>query len=163
MFLCVARTEVDWKRFLPEAARALGRSVSASLDARGLPLCSAAFLVAASDFAHQGVDAFKALREDSLVRYHASFTLLVNIHRSSFFNLSSLGLHVTPASEGDFALVSGTIHQWVSAVVGGMRIDSLRQFSCLVHAWMEVENFGELFASWEKEHLQTGMYRLVSK
>lgn len=164
MFTCIAKTEPDWGTLLPSAQAALGRSVTASLDERRLPLAGAAsFLVALAELNEPGLDALVALRSKPLMRKHVNFCFFVNLPRAEFFALSSLGLSVTAADVGDFAVVSARLGEWVSAVVEGMQASKLRRFFCLMHSWFETENLGECWSEWEKEHLGDGMYRLVRK
>lgn len=163
MFVCIARTRIDWSTLLSNAEKALGRSVTASLDTRKLPAVGeAAMICAASEFGRKG-DAVAQLRDDGLARRHVSFTFLVNAPRTEFFNLSNLCLSVTPASDGDFAIATARMDEWVPAVVQGLRYPNLRRLFCLLHAWFECENLGELWSFWEKKHLPDGLYLLVGK
>lgn len=163
MFICIAKTEPDWHALLKNAQESIGRSITASLDERNLPLAGiASFLVALSEFEGRG-DAVAAMRDNRIVRKHASFAFLVNVPRVEFFTLVNLGLAVTAASDGDFAVVSGKLSEWVEAVVGGTRLPQLRKFFCLMLAYFERENLGECWSAWEKDHRDDGLYQLVRK
>lgn len=165
MFICIARTSVDWSKLLENASRALGRSITESLDAGKLPLAGVpSYLCVVSEFAKPGGDAFEQLRNDIASKKHASFTFLVNLPCSEMLSLSSLGVTVTPADMTDFAIVSGRLSDWVQAVVDASQEKSLRAFACLLLSWFETENLGEAWGSWDKEHIPSErLFRLVKK
>lgn len=163
MFVCIAKTEPDWDAFLQNAHKALGRSVTAGLDARHLPLAGcAAFVAAVSEFGRQG-DALSAMRNDAQARRHAHYAFLVNVPRDNFFVLSSLGLTVTPADHGDFAVVSGKVSEWVNATVDGSKDVAVRQLCCSFVAFFERESLGTCWDSFEKDHQPDGFYVMVRK
>lgn len=165
MFVCVAKTSIEWDALLSGAQRALGRSITRSLDKERLPLAGVpAFVCTVAEFAKPGDDAWTQLREDLASKKHAMFSFLVNLPREEFVTLASFGLVVTPADVGDVALVSGKLSDWVQAVVDASQRKSIRAFACLMLAWFERENLGEAWGSWEKDHIkEERLFKLVKK
>lgn len=166
MFICVAKTSVEWAAFLQGAQQVLGRSLTRSIDKEGWPLLGVTpFVCAIAELQKpdQG-DVWSQLRDDLASKKHAMFSFLVNLPRAEFVTLASFGLTVTPADVGDVALVSGRLSDWVQAVVDGTNHKPLRPFSCLLLAWFERESLGLAWEQWEKDHIpQERMYRLVRK
>lgn len=165
MFVCVARTGVEWGPLLGGAQRALGRSLTRSLDAEHLPLAGVpSFICAVSEFAKPGETVWTQLRNDLAAKKHAMFTFLVNLPREEFVTLASFDLTVTPADVGDVALVSGRLSDWVQAVADASQLKRLRKFACLMMSWFEVENLGESWNQWQKEDISSEkLFRLVPK
>lgn len=165
MFICVAKTAVEWSKFIQGVRVATGRSVTDSLDKANLPNVGIPnFLCAIAELATPGGDAWTQLREDLASKKHAMFSFLVNLPRGEFVTLASFGLTVTPADTGDVALVSGRLSDWVQAVVDASQVKSLRKFACLLLAWFEIENLGQAWESWEREHIpEEKMFRLRMK
>jgi hypothetical protein len=163
MFVCIARTSVEWSALLDGAQRALGRSITRSLDAEHLPLAGVpSFVCATAEFAKPGESAWSQMQAGS--KKHAMFSFLVNLPRDEFVTLASLDLTVTPADVGDFAIISGRLSDWVLAVAGASNVRSLRKFACLLMSWFEVENLGEAWGQWRKEDIPAErLYRLVPK
>lgn len=165
MFICIARTKVDWEALLGNTSKALGRSITDSLDAGKLPLAGVpSFTCAVAEFASPGGNALDQLRHDFVSKKHSYFSFLVNLERCHFVTLASFDLSVTPADVGDFAIVSGRLSDWVQAVVNASQIKVLRLFACSMLSWFEIENLGEAWASWDKEHIAAErLFRLVKK
>lgn len=164
MFVCIAKTAADVQTLLTNAQKALGRSVTLSLDSAKMPVdddCPA-LLCVLGEFARRGSDALSVLRADGLVRRHVQYTFLVELPRATFFTLASFGLSVT-ASEDNFAVVSGRLSDWVHACVLGVATQELNKFFCGIIAFFERESLGEIFAIWEKRHGNDGLFTLQVK
>ena len=167
--LLIVRPDVLWDTLLPYAQSALGRSVSSSLDAKGLPCFGAApFACAAAEFARPKTDAVAVLRGDKLALRHVQYTFMLAVPRKNFVDLSSLGLAVTPSDVGDFAIVSARMNEWHQAVVGLMSEPLARNAHCKalgahLMAFFEREDFGPIWSTHRKEYTDDGLYLLVTK
>lgn len=169
-FIPISATVVDWDTLLTCAEKALGRSVSSSLDARNLPTFGRAPLVcAAAEFAKEGSDAIGAMRDDRLALRHLHFGFLLEFPRRDFIFLSSYGLNITPASSGDYAIVSAQMNAWVAFVTAVLTTSeswthpALKMLACKLLAWFEVQDFVEAWGLYEKRYTPDGLYVLVRK
>lgn len=165
MFICVAKTSIEWSKFIQAARQATGKNATESIDKEGWPHVGIpTYLCAVAEFAKPGGDAWTQLREDIASKKHAMFSFLVNLPREEFVMLASFGLSVTPADVGDVALITGRLSDWVQAVVEASNTKSLRKFACCLLAWFEGENLGIAWESWDRDHIaQEKLFKLVRK
>lgn len=161
-FVPVARTEVKWDALLSGAQKALGRSVSSSLDAKGLPIIGEApFICAVSEFVSENSDALASLREAKLSWRHLSYTFLVALPSKHFLALASHNIDVS--ANDDFAIVTGRLVDWHNFVIVACLSSELKEFGCRLLAWFERQDLGEVWGLYEKIHTSDGLYFLVHK
>lgn len=161
MFICIAKTTIEWGAWLESAQRALGRSITCSLDKEHLPTAGVPSFVCTLD---EFMGAKRGLQEQmaSGPKKHAMFTFIVNLPREEFVTLASFGLTVTPADVGDFAVVSGRLSDWVQAVVDATNSRVLRPFACLMLSWFETQDLGPAWGNWRKEDIASErLFRLI--
>ncbi len=169
-FIPIAVTVVAWDTLLVMAEKALTRSVSSSLDAKNMPTFGASpFIGAVAEFAKEGSDPVAAMRGDRLALRHLHYAFLLEFPRRDFIFLSSYGLSVTPASSGDFAIVSAKLCEWVAFVISVLTTSeaiahpALKLLACKLLAWFEVQDFAEAWGFYEKRYTPDGLYVLVRK
>jgi hypothetical protein len=166
-FIPIISSQVSWADFLKSAQLALRRSVSASLDAKGLPAAGLApFIGAVAEFAKIKSDPIEALRSDELALRHAHLGFLISLDRTLFIYMASRNLTVSAAPQMDFAVVSGTLAQWQSAVTCLCKRyvpRELRLLMCKLIMWFERNDLGEMFGHYAKQPLNDGTFSLEQK
>jgi len=162
----VARTQVDWQKFLLVAKQLLGRSVTASLDARNQPVGDpASWLASLAELRQEGSDPVAVLRSPGSLLRHLSYSFLVVADREFLYELAtSCDLRI----EGDqqLAVVSGSVEQWRTTIVNGStgrESRDMRMFcdKCLLH--FERDGLGLLWSSYQKSLTPDGTFKLLEK
>lgn len=165
-FILIAKTQPEWDTFLPGAAAVLGRSITASLDEHGTPdrVGLAAFGCVLSEFCHPGRRPETALREDVLVLRHIHLAFLVAASREVIFKMSACGLYVTLASNGDAAIVSGNLIDWVRTIIECLNPACepvLKKLCCSLVVWFERNDLGDIFYNKRKVHTPDRLFHYV--
>lgn len=111
---------VNWMEYLNTSSGLLRRSITASLDAKRLPVGDlAAFISTLAELRREGSHPEYAVREFSSLRKHIFFSFMVVGDGRLESELRNLDLTVTSPVEPigcTVAVVSGTLDQWQRAI-----------------------------------------------
>lgn len=118
----IAATAVDWSNYLSLSKKVLGYSVSDALDAKGMPLDLAGFIITINEILVEGMNPVTVLREAGALLQHASASFFIiapervmidllqegRVYVSSVY-IEKAGLRV--------AVVSGNLEQWKQTII----------------------------------------------
>lgn len=118
--LPIVQPLIDWEGYLKHTQAHLGRSVTASLDRNG------DFDYSVKSFLHT-IAEFRKSGSNNLpfdVLNHITYTFMIIGTESLFMELMTYGLNLTVSEMKTIAIISGTVRQWMLALVSGCQVDT---------------------------------------
>lgn len=168
-FIPIISTKVDWEKFLAGCSQALNRSVSASLDAKGLGVVGqAAFIPAVKEFKKPNSDAIKSFRESSDVLRHTYLGFLLVCDVSTYKDLPLDHINISLTNEMDYYVIIATssMYGWFYFVLSSLAehtTKNTRLLAMKLLLYFEMNDLGEVWGNYSKESLNDGTYILRSK
>jgi hypothetical protein len=167
-FIPIISTKIDWDHFLLGTEKALGRNVSASLDAKNLsPVGSAPFIAAVCEFKNKNSDAIKAFRQYTNGQ-HTYVGFLIVCDAETFVELPTKHIDFTwTAGLGCTTIIAtGSMYQWYFFLLACLTEHvsyNTRVLGMKLMLWFEQNDFGECWGNFRKEPLLDKTYVLVAK
>lgn len=167
-FVPIIDSRVDWLNFLTCADKALGRSVSASLDAKNLqPIGLPPFISATKEFKKPGSDAIKAFRE-CLNGQHVYIGFLIVCDKETLRDLPTKHIDVTITDGLDCSVIiaSGSMYSWYFFLLSCLAehtIKNTRILAVKLMLYLDRNDLGECFANFNRIPLDDGTYILEIK
>jgi len=167
-FMPIISTKIDWDNFLVGAEKALGRSCSASLDAKNLsPVGQAAFIPVTKEFRKPGTDALKAFRDYSNgLHVYVGFLVVCDKETLGDLPTKHIEVTITQGLECQSIIASGSMYQWyffLLACLSESAIKNTRILGMKLMLWFERNSLGECWVMFKKEWLDDETYILVAK
>ena len=150
----IAQSQIDWNTFLKETSTSLGRSATAGLDKRRMPINQTLsdFICILREIESPGIEPF-GLAGQLLSHIHMSFLMFATDSATlSVVTKTRLIFTVVPTKINNFQLsiISGTLHEWRAALLNCLSPD-------IAHI-QDIRVFGSLaLKHFEKANLQRYM------
>ncbi len=165
----ITHSVIDWNNYLKIVQRAIGTSITKSLDKAGMtPGSIPAFLFTLADLKQHPPT---ILRDSSSLLRHVSVSFLAIIDSDSLIEFLELGTlsiltRETIKPEITILILSGNLDQWRSAVIEGCSLESPFQIrsvfdQCLIH--FEKAGLGNLWFHYKKRTMSDGTFLLLEK
>ncbi len=168
--IIIAKTEVDFKKFLLLSNSVLGRPISRELDFRDMiPKSLPDFIALMDEFSTPGSDPFNSLVDAGDLLKHVHLSMFSVMQVSVFMDLlGRTGLHCTTTQElpnrNAAVVISGTLEEFREGVINlsTERTDQgTRTFMNGMLSLLDAEGFGILFAKYSRCKYKDGTTLLL--
>jgi len=164
--ILVSKTQIDWPKFLKASNAALGRSVTGTIDSKGvIPDSPYAFLLTMGDLKDFEINEFLNNPGGALKHLHFTFlTLIDNQLLIELVDESDLHLYNVQTFNGAYlSLLSGTLEEWRTTIINccSDKVSyKLRQLMDECFLLFEKEKLSKVWSGYSKTQMKDNTFRL---